>query len=111
MGILSIRDFPLALKEEISVAANSNGRSISDEVKFRLRRDSQTSEREKVSQSLSSGAELYDQMRAIFHGVFETDAEFEEFERGIEESGKNEFAKQKTQLLLLQEIGDLPQLR
>jgi plasmid stability protein len=111
MGNLLIRDISLALKEEISVAANSNGRSISDEVKFRLRIDSQTSERETASQGKSSGAGLYDQIRAIFHGVFETDAEFEEFELEIEESRKNEFAKQKTQLLLLQEIGDLPQLR
>jgi antitoxin FitA len=93
MGNLLIRDLPPALKEEISVAANSNGRSISDEVKFRLRRDSQTSEREKASQGKSSGAGLYDQMRAIFHGVFETDAEFEEFERDLERIRKDDFSR------------------
>jgi antitoxin FitA len=89
MGNVLIRDFPPALKAEISKAANSNGRSISEEVKFRLRRDSQSSAKSEPK----SGAELYEQTRAVMQGIFESDEEVNEFERVIEESRKSDFGR------------------
>ncbi len=89
MGNVLIRDFPPALKAEISKAANSNGRSISEEVKFRLRRDSQSLARREPR----SGAELYEQTRAVMQGIFGTDDEVDEFERVIEEGRKNDFGR------------------
>jgi antitoxin FitA len=89
MGNVLIRDFPPALKAEISKAANSNGRSISEEVKFRLRRDSQAS----AQSEPKSGAQMYDEIRAVMQGIFATDEEVDEFERVIEESRKNDFGR------------------
>jgi antitoxin FitA len=89
MSNVLIRDFPPALKAEISKAANSNGRSISEEVKFRLRRDSQASAKNETK----SGAVMYDQMREVMQGIFATDEEVDEFERVIEESRKNDFGR------------------
>ena len=89
MGNVLIRDFPPALKAEISKAANSNGRSMSEEVKFRLRRDSQVSGKSERM----SGAKLYDEMRAVMQGIFATDEEVDEFERVMEESRKNDFGR------------------
>ena len=93
MGNLLIRDFPQTLKSEISKAANSNGRSISEEVKFRLRRDSEAFSPAPVCSGTETGAQLYDEMRAVFHGVFENDFEFEQFERELEGVRKNEFSR------------------
>jgi hypothetical protein len=87
MGNILIRDFPPALKAEISEAANSNGRSISEEVKFRLRRDSQASAKNETK----SGAEFYQQMREAFQGVFSSDDEYDKFQRELEDISKNDF--------------------
>jgi plasmid stability protein len=89
MGNVLIRDFPPALKAEISKAANSNGRSISEEVKFRLLRDSLVS----AQSEPKSGAQMYDEIRAVMQGIFETDEEVDEFERVIEESRQNDFGR------------------
>ncbi len=89
MSNVLIRDLPPALKAEISKAANSNGRSISEEVKFRLRRDSQVS----AQSEPKSGAQMYDEIRAVMQGIFETDAEYEEFHRELENIRKNDFAR------------------
>jgi antitoxin FitA len=89
MSNVLIRDFPPALKAEISKAANSNGRSISDEIKLRLRRDSQVS----AQSEPKSGAQMYDEIRAAMQGIFATDEEVDEFERVIEESRRNDFGR------------------
>lgn len=89
MGNVLIRDFPPALKAEISKAANSNGRSISEEVKFRLRRDSQSLAKTEPK----SGAETYEEIRAALQGIFGTDAEYEEFHREMEDIRKNDFVR------------------
>jgi hypothetical protein len=87
MSNVLIRDFPPALKAEISKAANSSGRSISEEVKFRLRRDSQASAKSETK----SGAEFYQQMRAAFQGVFSSDDDYDKFQRELEDIRKNDF--------------------
>jgi antitoxin FitA len=89
MSNVLIRDFPPALKAEISKAANSNGRSISEEVKFRLRRDSHVS----AQSEPKSGAQMYDEIRSVMQGIFATDEEVDEFEQLIEESRKNDFGR------------------
>jgi hypothetical protein len=89
MGNVLIRDFPPALKAEISEAANSNGRSISEEVKFRLRRDSRTA----THSEPKSGAQIYDEIRAAMQGIFETDADYEAFQLELESIRKNDFSR------------------
>ena len=89
MSNLLIRDMPPVLKDEISKAANSNGRSMSEEVKFRLRRDSRAS----AQSAPRSGADVYDQTRAVMQRIFSNDGEVDEFERAIEDERKNDFGR------------------
>jgi hypothetical protein len=89
MGNVLIRDFPPALKAEISEAANSNGRSISEEIKLRLQRESRTSS----ASAPKSGSQFLAELRAAFDGVFATDEEFEKFHQEMDELRRKDFVR------------------
>jgi hypothetical protein len=89
MGNVLIRDFPPALKEEISKTANSNGRSISEEIKLRLQRESRAA----ASSASKSGGQFLAELRSAFEGVFETDEEFEKFHQEMDDLRKKDFVR------------------
>lgn len=89
MGNVLIRDFPPALKAEISQAANTNGRSISDEVIHRL----MVSNERAGNKPAKTGADLFNELRAAFDGVFETNEEHDAFHRELEQARKNDYGK------------------
>jgi plasmid stability protein len=85
MGNLLIRDLAPALKAKISSAANSNGRSMSEEVKARLQEDYADTDVPERGKTKSA----FDEIRAVFSGTLMSDEEHEEFMRVIEESRRD----------------------
>jgi plasmid stability protein len=98
MGNFLIRDLPPALKAKISRAANSNGRSMSEEVKAKLLEDYDDVD----SAPVTTAGSAFDEIRAVFADTLMTDEEHEEFMRVIEASRKD-FGRVKMRLAL-QEI-------
>jgi hypothetical protein len=84
MGNLLIRDLPPALKAKISRAANSNGRSMSEEVKAKLLED--YGDLNTAPETKAGSA--FDEIRAVFADTLMTDEEHEEFMRVIDASRK-----------------------
>ncbi len=88
MGNLLVRDLPSELKAKISEAANSNGRSMSEEVKARLQADFDDVD---VASDVKNGS-VFDEIRAVFSDTLMTDEEHDDFMRVIEE-GRRDFGR------------------
>lgn len=78
MGDLLIRDIPDSLKQDLSEAARRAGRSLSDEAKLRLTRNTMAPEATKAS-----GAEFVAGIQALFADI--PDEEREEFAKIMDE--------------------------
>jgi hypothetical protein len=85
MGNFLIRDLPPALKAKISRAANSNGRSMSEEVKAKLLEDYDDVDSAPVAKAGSA----FDEIRAVFADTLMTEEEHAEFMRVIEANRKD----------------------
>ena len=78
MGDLLIRNVPSAVRSDIQRLADETGQSLSDTAREALRAGVDAMSKRQAEEATTPPGQ---RLRQIFSGVFETDEEFEEFQR------------------------------